>query len=92
MIDVTGAARRMIRERAGPFRHLLSLYRLVWIASPSLTLASMGLRYIVSLFPNSETKPQGWIQLGGSNFFAYPLQGPVDAATASSVEEFHPTP
>ncbi len=55
-------------------------------------LAGMGLRYIVSLFPNSESKPEGWIQLGGSNFFAYPLQGQVDPKIARAVENLQPTP
>ena len=55
-------------------------------------LAHMGLRYIVSLFPNSAAKPDGWIQLGGSNFFAYPLQGAVDPGTASASASFRPTP
>ncbi len=55
-------------------------------------LARMGLRYIVSIFPNSARKPDGWIQLGGSNFFAYPLQAPVDAANASTIAAFNPVP
>ena len=55
-------------------------------------LARMGLRYIVTLFPNSATKPDGWIQLGGTNFFAYPLQAPVNAGTAAATAAFQPTP
>ena len=55
-------------------------------------LAGMGLRYIVSLFPNSGSKPPGWIQLGGSNFFAYPLGGAVDAKLVEAVENLRPTP
>ena len=41
----------MLRERAGPFRHLPSLFRLVWIASPSLTLWSIGLRLVRAALP-----------------------------------------
>ena len=55
-------------------------------------LAHMGLRYLVSLFPNSATKPHGWIQLGGSNFFAYPLQGAADPSAVSAMASFRPTP
>ena len=55
-------------------------------------LARMGLRYIVSLFPNSARKPDGWMQLGGSNFFAYPLQGPADPSAASALASFRATP
>src|SRR4051794_37316223 len=51
MMQINGAARRMFRERAGPFRHLVSLFGLVWTASPSLTLASMGLRLVRALLP-----------------------------------------
>ena len=36
-------------------------------------LKAMGLRYIVTKFPNSAQKPAGWVQLGTSDFFAYPL-------------------
>ena len=43
--------RSFIREHAGPFRHLVSLFRLVWIASPSLTIGSMGLRLIRAVQP-----------------------------------------
>ncbi len=55
-------------------------------------LASMGLRYIVSLFPNSAEKPEGWVQLGGSNFFAYPLGRSVTASEAGAVAAYRPTP
>ncbi len=55
-------------------------------------LANMGLRYIVSLFPNSGVKPEGWVQLGRSNFFAYPLQRTVSAEQAASIAAFNPTP
>ena len=36
-------------------------------------LKKMGLRFIVTKFANSAHKPDGWVQLGDSNFFAYPL-------------------
>lgn len=55
-------------------------------------LRRMGLRCIVSLFPNSETKPAGWVQLGDSNFFAYPLDGAAAAAEARASEAFQATP
>lgn len=55
-------------------------------------LAGLGLSYIVSLFPNSMSKPAGWIQLGGSNFFAYPLQGPVSDAETARVADSRATP
>ncbi len=55
-------------------------------------LTHMGLRYIVSLFPNSATKPAGWIQLGASNFFAYPLQQAVQPSTAAAIAAYTPAP
>ena len=69
----------------------------VWNSIPdkraiTAPLANAGLRYIVSLFPNSASKPEGWIQLGGSNFFAYPLQASVDPATATGIAQFHAKP
>ena len=36
-------------------------------------LKNMGLRLIVTKFANSARKPDGWVQLGDSDFFAYPL-------------------
>jgi ATP-binding cassette subfamily B protein len=36
----------MLRDRNGAFRHLLSLFRLVWQASPALTSASLLLRLL----------------------------------------------
>ena len=51
MIDRTGAIVRMLRERVGPFRHLVSLFRLVWTASPSLTIGSMVLRLVRAVLP-----------------------------------------
>jgi ATP-binding cassette subfamily B protein len=42
---------RSLRERIGALRHLPSLFRLVWQASPALTAASLGLRLARSLLP-----------------------------------------
>lgn len=36
-------------------------------------LAAQNIKAIVAVFPPSEQVPAGWYQLGGSNFFAYPL-------------------
>jgi len=36
-------------------------------------LKKMGLRLIVTKFANSARKPDGWVQLGDTDFFAYPL-------------------
>ena len=80
-VETPGEANPMIVWNSVPDKHA--------ITDP---LARMGLRYIVSLFPNSARKPDGWIQLGGSNFFAYPLQAPVDASTASTIAAFRPAP
>lgn len=55
-------------------------------------LARMGLRYIVSLFPNSASKPAGWVQLGESNFFAYPLQQTLSPEQAKAISAFKPAP
>jgi ATP-binding cassette subfamily B protein len=40
-----------LRERIGAFRHLPSLFRLVWKASPALTAASLGLRLARAALP-----------------------------------------
>jgi hypothetical protein len=50
----------------------------VWDAIPDKhvvtePLQKMGLRFIVTKFANSARKPEGWVQLGDSDFFAYPL-------------------
>jgi ATP-binding cassette, subfamily B, bacterial len=42
---------RSLRERVGALRHLPSLFRLVWQASPALTTASLGLRLTRSILP-----------------------------------------
>lgn len=42
---------RSLRERVGAFRHLPSLFRLVWQASSALTAASLGLRLTRSVLP-----------------------------------------
>jgi ATP-binding cassette subfamily B protein len=39
------------RDRAGALRHLPALFRLVWQASPALTLASLGLRLARAALP-----------------------------------------
>ena len=39
------------RRRVGAFRHLPTFFRLVWNSSPTLTLASFGLRLIRSVVP-----------------------------------------
>lgn len=38
-------------------------------------LKKMGLKLIVTKFSNSAHKPDGWVQLGNTDFFAYPLAG-----------------
>lgn len=42
---------RSLCERLGALRHLPSLFRLVWRASPGLTVASLGLRLTRSALP-----------------------------------------
>jgi ATP-binding cassette, subfamily B, bacterial len=42
---------RSLRERIGALRHLPSLFRLVWQASPGLTTASLALRLTRSALP-----------------------------------------
>jgi hypothetical protein len=37
-------------------------------------LEAMGLDVIVGRFPNSAQKPEGWVQLGTTDFFVYPLK------------------
>ena len=55
-------------------------------------LQKMGLRYIVTTFGNSLRKPDGWIELGHSDFFAYPLQTPVAASQTAAIAAFQPAP
>jgi ATP-binding cassette, subfamily B, bacterial len=43
--------RQLLRERVGGLRHLPSLFRLVWEASPALTLTSLGLRCFRAALP-----------------------------------------
>jgi ATP-binding cassette subfamily B protein len=43
--------RQLLHERVGGLRHLPSLFRLVWEASPALTLASLGLRCVRATLP-----------------------------------------
>ncbi len=61
-------------------------------AAITAPLTRLGVRYLVTTFSNSGSKPDGWIQLGNSDFFAYSLQGPVSADTAAAVENLRPTP
>jgi hypothetical protein len=51
----------------------------VWDAIPDVQreiapLRAMGLKFIVGKFANSAEKPKGWVQLGGTDFFAYSLE------------------
>ena len=55
-------------------------------------LRGMGLRYLVSTFPNSVDKPAGWVKLGSSDFFAYPLQEPLPEDVARAIGDLQPTP
>ncbi len=69
----------------------------VWTGIPNKEavtgpLAKMGLRYIVSLFPNNAQKPGGWVQLGHSNFFAFPLQGALSPEEAARSAGYQPAP
>ena len=70
--------------------------QLVWDSIPDKStvtapLRSMGLKFIVTAFPNSGPKPAGWIQLGPTDFFAYPLQVPLRAGSAA-LATFQPAP
>ena len=51
MPDQATPVSRTLRERAGALRHLPALFRLVWQASPTLTLASLGLRLVRAALP-----------------------------------------
>ena len=51
MADPAATTRRSLAERIGALRHLASLFRLVWEASPRLTAASLGLRLARSTLP-----------------------------------------
>jgi ATP-binding cassette, subfamily B, bacterial len=51
MAHPTPFGTRSFRERAGALRHLPALFRLVWQASPQLTLASLGLRLSRAALP-----------------------------------------
>ena len=55
-------------------------------------LAAQGIEYIVTEFPNSVRKPAGWVQLGPTDFFAYPLGTAPSAAQAAEVAAFSPAP
>ena len=51
MADPVASTRRSLAERIGALRHLASLFRLVWQASPRLTAASFLLRLARSTLP-----------------------------------------
>ena len=51
MAEIKGTWRARLSERAGSFRHLPDLFRLVWEASPALTIASFVLRLARALLP-----------------------------------------
>jgi hypothetical protein len=51
MAEPKAARTWQFSERLGAFRHLPSLFRLVWRASPTLTVASFGLRLARSALP-----------------------------------------
>ncbi|MDX7950012.1 ABC transporter ATP-binding protein [Lichenihabitans sp. Uapishka_5] len=51
MISTVRRWRDALRVKAGPFRHLVSLFRLVWAASPALMAASMVLRLVRAVQP-----------------------------------------
>jgi hypothetical protein len=55
-------------------------------------LRAMGLRFIVTYFANSARKPDGWIQLGPTDYFAYPLQRSVSPKEAAAIASFYPQP
>ena len=55
-------------------------------------LAARGINYIVTEFPNSLRKPEGWIQLGPTNIFAYPLQTTPTASQVQAMAHFSPQP
>lgn len=55
-------------------------------------LAAQGISYIVTEFPNSLRKPDGWMQLGPTNLFAYPLQTPPTPAQEAAIAHFTPKP
>lgn len=55
-------------------------------------LAAHGIQFIVTKFPNSLQKPAGWIQLGPTNFFAYPLGAPPSQTRAAEIAAYTPTP
>lgn len=48
-------------------------------------LRHMGLRYLVTTFPEGVHHAEGWVKLGSSDFFAYPLQAPVPESKAEAI-------
>ncbi len=55
-------------------------------------LAARGIDYIVTRFPNSLRKPAGWLQLGPTDFFAYPLRTQPSEAKVKAIAGFTPDP
>ncbi len=55
-------------------------------------LTAQGIDYIVTEFPNSLRKPGGWIQLGPTNLFAYPLQTTPTPGQVQAMAHFSPQP
>ena len=55
-------------------------------------LASQGIDFLITEFPNSLRKPEGWVQLGPTNLFAYPLQRALAPEQAAAVASFVPQP
>ena len=55
-------------------------------------LAARDVDYIVTEFSNSLRKPDGWIQLGPTNLFAYPLQTTPTPAQVQAIARFSPQP
>ncbi|MFO1056099.1 MAG: ABC transporter ATP-binding protein [Dongiaceae bacterium] len=51
MVHGSFRAPQSLRERIGTFRHLPAFLRLVWRASPALTLTSLGLRLVRAVVP-----------------------------------------
>jgi ATP-binding cassette, subfamily B, bacterial len=51
MTNLASLFSRSLQERVGAMRHIPSLFRLVWQASPILTAASLGLRLARSALP-----------------------------------------
>ncbi len=69
----------------------------VWSSLPdkrtvTAPLAAGGIEYIVTKFPNSLRKPDGWIQLGTTDLFAYPLRSTPVSAQVQARAQFRTIP